>query len=240
MSLVFDGHDFAELFVYGDPQFRILDAKPELRDVDGRSGQAFLGMTYGSAEVSFAAVVEGGPEERRNAFSRLGEWLMVDEPKPLYLPDTPDRYYLAVPSTALDLTRCVLADVTRIAFTLTDPVAYGQVKTATVPSGGSAAINVGGTAPTALSISASAAKRDTTSLVWGVRIDDGEFVHVPTGSNSSRAVVVDGYERTCTVAGAVVLPTLDSDWPILEPGNHVLAMDNGTGAATVTWRERWY
>ena len=33
--------------------------------------------------------------------------------------------------------------------------------------------------------------------------------------------------------------TTDSDWLVLEPGTHTLAIDNGTGAATVTFVERW-
>ena len=43
MSLIYDGHDFSTLFVYGDPQITILDAKPDTRDVSGRNGAATLG-----------------------------------------------------------------------------------------------------------------------------------------------------------------------------------------------------
>ena len=239
-TLVYDGHDFADLFAYGDPKFSILASKPVLEDVDGRNGQAFLGMTYGSSEVSFTIGLTGEPEARRGAFSSLGAWLMVDEPKPLYLPDTADRYYLAVPSGAVSVKRCVNSDIAQVTFKLTDPVAYGQEHTATLPSGGSVSFNVGGTAPTMPTITASSAVRDSTSLTWGVRLDSSAFVHVPTGSGSSRAVSVDCAERVCTVASSVTLPTLDSDWLVLTPGTHTLAMDYGTGAATVTWVERWY
>jgi hypothetical protein len=117
-------------------------------------------------------------------------------------------------------------------------VAYGAARTVTVPSGGSVEFNVGGTYKTMPRITANAA-RDSSSLVWGLRLDGGDFVHVATGSNAVKSVLIDCAERICTVAGAVALPTLDSDWLELEPGTHTLAMDNGTGAATVVFTERW-
>ena len=240
MSLIYNGHDFASLFVYGDPTFSILDAQPVLEDVNGRNGQAFLGMTYGSSQVSFTVGIVDDALDRRNAFSQLGQWLMVDEPKPLYLPDTPDRYYLAVPNGAIEVERCIKADKAPVTFLLVDPIAYGETKTATIPSGGSVTINVGGTAPTMPTIAAASAVRDATSLVWGLRLDSADYVHVETGSASARRVDIDCGERVCKVANAAKLPTLDSDWLVLSPGSHTVAMDNGTGAATLTWRERWY
>lgn len=240
MSLTFDGHDFASLFVFGEPTFSVLNSQPVLEDVDGRNGQAFLGMTYGNATVSFAISVADEVADRWAAFSQLGKWLMVSEPKHLVIPDTPDRYYLAVPSGSLDIERCIDGDKTTVTFLLVDPIAYGQTQTASLPSGGSVSITIGGTAPTALAITANSAVRDSTSLVWGVRADNADFLHVATGSASSRKVVLDCGARTLTVAGSVKIPTLDSDWLVLSPGSHTLAMDNGTGAATVTWVERWY
>lgn len=239
-TLTYDGHDFADLFVYGDPEFTWLDARPEMRDVAGRDGSAYLGMTYGPAVVSFAIGLVGDPDDRRDAISQLGRWLDVTEPKQLYLPDTPSRYYLAVPEGPLELTRLVCGDMGRIKFSLVDPIAYGQTATASLPSGGSVSITVGGTAPTMPLITASSAVRNSTSLVWGVRLDNADFVHVATGSSSSRSVKIDCNARTCTVTNAAKIPTLDSDWLVLSPGTHTLQMDQGTGAASVSWVERWY
>lgn len=240
-NLIFDGHDFATLFAFGDPKIKILDSKPVLEQVSGRNGEAFIGMTYGSSEVTFSIGVSGAAADRRAAFSTLGSWLDVDEPKHLVLPDTPDRYYLAVPKGSVDLERCVNADTAKVTFKLVDPIAYGATKTATVPAaGGEVEITVGGTAPTRPAIAASSAVRDASALIWGISLDSTTFVHVATGSGSSRAVEFDCSERTCTVANAVALPTLDSDWLILTPGTHTLTRDYGTGAATVTWVERWY
>ena len=105
MSLTFNGHDLTTLFSCGDPEITILDAHPDTREVSGRNGAAFIGMTYGVATVAFTIAAIGDAATRRGSFSTLGQWLKVDEPKALVLPDTSDRYYLAVPSGALGLTR---------------------------------------------------------------------------------------------------------------------------------------
>lgn len=240
MSLIFDGHDFATLFVFGDPELSILDAQPDVREVSGMNGAAFVGLKYGTSTVAFTVAAQGNAEERRVAFSVLGQWLMVDEPKPLYLPDTPDRYYLAVPSGPLDLQRAIGAESAVVTFMLTDPVARGESQTATLPSGGSVSINVNGTAPTYLNVVANSAVRNSSALVWGVKVDNQDFVHVATGSGSARKVEIYSGDRVCKLANAVTLPTLDSDWLVLEPGTHTIAMDYGTGAATLSWVERWY
>lgn len=240
MSLVYDGHDFSTLFVWGDPQITILNAKPDTREVSGRNGAALVGMTYDVSTVAFTIAALGDAETRRVALSTLGGWLMVDEPKPLYLPDTPDRYYLAVPSGGLKLTRGIGGELAQVTFKLTDPVAYGDSKTASLSSGGSATINVNGTAPTYLNVTANAAVRNGSALVWGVQVDSGDYVHVATGSGSSRKVEIYSEDRICKVANALALPTLDSDWLKVEPGSHTVAMDYGTGAATLSWVERWY
>lgn len=240
MSLIFDGHDFSTLFVWGDPQITILNAKPDTREVSGRNGSAFVGLTYDVSTVAFTIAALGDAETRRVALSTLGKWLMVDEPKPLYLPDTPDRYYLAVPGAGLDLTRGIGGEMAQVTFTLVDPVAYGDTQTASLPSGGSVSINVNGTAPTYLSVVAASAVRNSSAQVWGVQVDSVDYVHVATGSSSARKVEIYSDERICKVEDAITLPTLDSDWLKLEPGTHTIAMDYGTGAATLSWVERWY
>ena len=210
-GLMYDGHDFGELLYYGDPEFTWLDSRPETRDVPGRDGAEFLGMTFGPASVSFSIGLVGPAGGRRDAISVLGSWLKVDEPKPLYLPDTPDRYYLAVPDGPLDLTRLVRGDMGTMGFALVDPIAYGETRSVTVPSGGSATLIVGGTAPATMRIDAQAAVRDSSSNVWGVRLDEGDFIHVDTGSSSARIVAIDCLARTCVVQGVPTLPTLDSE-----------------------------
>ena len=67
MSLIYDGHDFSTLFVWGDPQITILNAKPDTREVSGRNGAAFVGMTYDVATVTFTIAARGLVHSRQVA-----------------------------------------------------------------------------------------------------------------------------------------------------------------------------
>lgn len=237
--LIFNGHDLSELFDVGEPEITILDATPDLREVPGRDGSVFAGSRLGVSVVSFQIAVSGEAAARRNALSTLGLWLAVDEPKPLVLPDTPDWYYMAIPNDGLALKRAIGAEVSTVSFTLVDPIAYGREVSITVPSSGSVTFRVDGTYKAKPTITASAAVRSGTSLVWGLLLDNGDHLRVTTGSSSSRAITLDCANRVCTLAGAVVLPTLTSDWFELEPGVHTIQNDQGSGSCTVKYRERW-
>lgn len=236
----FDGHDFDELFIVGNPRMSVLSYAPNYADSQSRDGAAVKGIRKGTASVTFTLVALGSHSEIRDKWSTLGAWLDVDEPRKLVLPDTPDRYYLAVPDGSLDINRAINGESTEITFTVTEPTSYGTVHSVVVPSGGSVTFRVGGTAPARPVITASNATRNQSSLVWGLRLDDGDYVHVATGLASAVQVVADCDARTLSVNGAATIPTIDSDWLVLTPGTHTLRMDNGTGAATVRWRERWY
>lgn len=236
-DLIYDGHNIGELFDVGDPEITLFNSLPDLRDVPARDGSAFVGIRYGASTVTCTIAVDG--PNRRDKLSTLGMWLNVDGPRKLVLPDTPDWYYLAVPSNSVSLTRLIDADVAKLTFTLVDPVSYGRKVFVTIPSGGSKTFNVGGTYGTKPTVSASAAVRNASSHVWGVRLDSGDVMQIATGSGSARAVVFDCEKRACYLSGALTLPTLNSDWFVLEPGTHTIANDQGTGACTVSYVERW-
>lgn len=237
-GLIFDGHSFDELFYYGNPELTILSSNAKYAQSENRNGSLFIGKTWANSQVTFSIATTGTADERRNAFSTLGMWLDVDEPKKLVLPDTPDRYYMAVPNGSLDITRYYDSETASITFDIVDPIAYGREVTITVPSAGSVTFNVGGTYKTRPRISATAT-RDSTSLVYGLKLDDVDYIHVATGSADPRTVGIDCEKRTCIVNSSVSMITLDSNWLELAPGGHTLAMDNGTGDATVTYFERW-
>lgn len=237
--ITYDGHDFETLFVVGDPAITILDSRAEYGNSSNMNGAVLMGRRWGEVHVSFSLAALGNANTRRLAFSTLGSWLDVDEPKKLVLPDTPTWYYMAIPDGALDLERAFDGETAQITFTLTDPIAYSSTETTvTVPSGGSVTFTVGGTASAKPRLQATAV-RNSTSLVWGVKLDNADFVHVATGSSSGRVTVIDCDTRTVTVSSNPAILTLDSDWLEFSPGSHTLIMDNGTGACTVKYRERW-
>lgn len=239
--LSFGGHDLESLFKCGNPVLTWHNSVPDYIEVPGRDGAAVRGSRFGLSTVSFAIAAIGTAAARRAALSTLGSWLDVDAPARLVLPDTPDRYYMAMPSGPVQMTRGCGAEMAALAFDIVEPAAYGATRTATVPSGGSVTITVNGTYPTAPKIYAASAVRDSSALVWGIRMDSGDFVHLDTGTASARRVDIDCAARTSTITASrtAKLLTLDSDWLVMKPGSHVLQMDKGTGAATVTWVERW-
>lgn len=237
--LMYDGHDLSEIGVCGDPEITPISASVKYDDSDNRDGSVVLGRKVSNTQVTFSIGIDGSASERRNKLSTLGAWLDVDEARPLVLPDTPGRYYMAIHDGEVSTERGIGGEIAQLTFVVTNPIAFGDKRTVLIPSGGSVAFRVGGTAKTRPRITANAV-RNATSQVWGIRLDEGDFVHVATGSASARSVVLDCEERTLKVNNSVALPTLDSDWLELGPGEHTLRMDNGTGASTVEFYERWY
>ena len=125
-----------------------------------------------------------------------------------------------------------------LTFTASDPVRFGRIQEIEIPSGGTVTIDVAGTYPASVSLSAEMAVRSVGSGVWGVRFDEGDFVHVGLSSGVQSRVLIDCHDRSVRVNGAVSMITTDSFWPELMPGKHVVRMDQGTGGATLTWQER--
>lgn len=110
--------------------------------------------------------------------------------------------------------------------------------TALVPSGSLVDIVTYGHV-TAFTITADEAYSDVSSNVWGLRFDEGDFLHVELpNSESSHSIEIDCDERIVLVDGVASMATLDSDWPDLQVGVHTVRMDQGTGDASITWRKR--
>ena len=240
MSVIFDGHDLGLVCTCGDPTITILSSSVDYADSKNRNGSIVKGRTWNNSTASFVVAFSGTKEECRNAMSTLGMWLDVDEPKKLVLPDTPDRYYMAIPDGDLSLTRGFGGEYGTLTFAITDPIAYGRTVTVDVPSEGSTSFVVGGTAKAYPIIESTTVTPDETSKVYGIRLDGGDYFHVKNSTASAFALTADFRERTSTVDGSLHLPTLDSDWFALEPGIvHTLANDVGSGDITISYVERW-
>lgn len=249
-ELIYNGLDFSTLFTYGDPQITILDAKPDLREASSRNGAAFVGMTYGVSTVAVKLAALGDAATRRAAFSTLGKYLMVDEPKALYLPDTPDRYYLAVLQGGLDLTRGINGELTTLTFALTDPVAYGETKSATVSSDLTYLYaTIGGTAPTRIDVTCSDAAGATSGSYageWSIGYTGYSWKARPRfdlGSDgTTHSVEISSSKRYSKVDGTLTPMDIQSDWLIVEPSTlrKMFSLQYGTGTFTITWTERWY
>lgn len=125
-----------------------------------------------------------------------------------------------------------------LTFTAYDPVRFGATQRATIPSGGSVNIDVSGSYPATISVNAPTASRDSSSKLWGLRFDSGDHIYTEIPTSGATSVRMDGYNRQVHVAGNPAIVTLDSNWPTLAAGRHVVEMAMGTGQATIEWQER--
>ncbi|MBQ9058519.1 MAG: phage tail family protein [Atopobiaceae bacterium] len=234
---MFDNHNLEDLLVLGSPSFNIINSVPNTIDVSSRDGELVQEVRYGSSSITFQAAVVGTNTEKRNKLSQLAMWLDVDEPKRLVLPDTPDRYYLAIPDGSLEIRRLIDADFFVVTFRITEPAAYGAEQSITIPSGGSTSFSVDGTYKTALKVTCAQATGNANNL-WGVRLDNGIVMRCELPI-SSCAITLDSESRTCRANNTNTQITLASDWFFASPGTHSIKNDVGSGECVVSWTERW-
>jgi hypothetical protein len=74
--------------------------------------------------------------------------------------------------------------------------------------------------------------------MWSLTFDEGDYVRLKLPTALATTVSIDCKERRVLVGGEVSMLTLESDWPRLAAGTHTVRMDLGTGAATISIRER--
>ena len=207
--------------------------------VPGRDGAILTGVRTLPSETVLTLTVKGGTDEdRQDALRSLKAALATDEPQRLAISIDNGIYQMALATFDGEITRYENASQFDVTFTAFDPISYGEQRTITVPSSGSVSFNVGGTYPTMPLISAPEAANGAGGF-WKLAKEDGTYViaTVPDGL-SSAPVVVDCAKRTLTVNSTSALLQPAADWLVLEPGDHTLTM-TGTGAATVTFDERW-
>lgn len=237
--VTFDGHDLTALARVSDLRTSVLARDVRCEDVPGRDGSVYTGATLRARTITLTLTLVGaGMEQRRERARELAAILNVAEPRPLSISVDGGRYYMAVPSTD-DVARIrPAADSFDVEFTVPDPVARGEQRTVTVPSGGSVTFDVGGTYPTRPRVSAAAAANGSGGF-WRLRLEDGSYLLATIPGNVSTApVAADCEARTLRVNNFVALLVPEADWLVLQPGSHTLEM-TGTGAATVTFEERW-
>ena len=209
------------------------------KQVSGMDGTLPMGSTLSPVTIPVTFLLsEMDMMERRERIRELYYMIRSREPARLEFASDCGLYYMAVPDGEVPIQDHVRAGKVVVSFRADSPMLYGAERSVTVPSGGSAQIMVGGTYPTEPTVVGSLTGDSTAGNVWGLRVDGGSYFHVQLGSGQ-REVVADCERCVVTVDGTVTLPTLDSDWLRLDVGPHTLTNDVGSGACTVTWRERW-
>ena len=236
--VTFDGHVLNDLFYVG-----MVEAEPpaidvDLRTLDGKDGTAVNGTRLAESAITVPLVVRPGTAlTTRQALSFLMGWLDVDGPRTLTLSDDGGLERVAVPS-GVTIDDYEYNDRLTVTFTQVEPCLYGGSSTFAVPSGGSATFEVTGNYVTMPVITAQAAQRDASTEMWSLTFDEGDYVRLKLPTALATTVSIDCKERRVLVGGEVSMLTLESDWPRLAAGTHTVRMDLGTGAATISIRER--
>lgn len=238
--IVFDGHRLNDLFYVGEVAVGMPEFVPNVEDRVG-NGAMVRGMRLAGPQITARLVVRpSAGVDGREALSTLASWLDVDGPRELSLSGDGGLARMAVPRGTPSVEGGSWNDVVTIELYQPDPALLGASRSAVVPSAGQVSVIVGGDYPTRPTVTCSAATRNATSRLWGVRLDGGDYLRVSVPTSSAVAIGMDCDARACVVNGDVCVPTIESDWLVLRPGTHVIRNDVGTGASTVTWRERWH
>lgn len=239
--VVFDGHELTKFFsVRWGLERPLPEWTPNLVTVPGRAGAILAGTHAEPTNVSMELVyIDTDRAKRQEAARTLASWLAVDEARPLILGDEGGLYRMAIPSGAASVTEYLNAESINITFTCPDPIMWGGEHQVVVPSDGEVTFKVGGTAPTRPLVVASQAQAKAAVGWWRLTLDGLHQFDVAVSTSSTQQLSADCENRVLLVSGSpkVLRPTCS--WIELEPGEHTLAMD-GYGAATVTWRDRWW
>ena len=238
----FDGHclsDYCHIsnLVRPVPGFDVTTYAVRGRDGEAVVGQRLLPVTI-SMQLNF---LQEDAEDRRAAMQLVEGWLHAKGERELSFSDQ-EGVYMAVASRRGDPKRHLTArSETDVAFYCPDPVRRGDACTAYAATGtNGVGILVGGTWPTQLKVSSTAGKRGSTGN-FAARLDSSAlYIGTALADTSAHAVVFDSESATCKVDGALKPMGIGFDWfDSVEPGEHSVAITQGSGPLTVEWVERW-
>lgn len=232
-SIVFNGHDLSPLVSCRVNRPIMAPVSAKFEDAPGRQGEYFKRAKREGYDLRVDMTLRA--EHRREAAKArhdLAVLLWSDEPAPLYLPDDPTRYLMAIVSGDTDLGEitddCPQATVT---FHVGDPDYYGQHRRMDVS--GTASFAVGGTLPAALEVTA----KPGACKSWRVtNADTGEFVEVAQALTADSVVRLDFGKERATVNGNAAQLSIMSDFFAVSGRAHI---EVSSGTAVLEWEERW-
>ena len=237
--VTFGGNVLSDYYPVIGEQRPLAGKTNEFQTVAGSDGAKFTGSTLGQCRLSMRMLVlDRSKSGMRDAMRTIMPLLQSDGPQQLSFSSDDGLYYMAVLDGEQPFAEYIRNGYLQVNFVTDGPAMYGETKTVTVPSGGTATIYVGGTYPTYVRVEGNVSG-DATSHMWGVRLDEGDYMHIVTQTTEARNVVIDSGEGVGYVQDTFTLPTMDSDWFVLKAGVHTIRNDVGSGACTVTWQERW-
>lgn len=233
--VIFNGIDLSSLVMCRVQRPIMAEVSPTFEEIPGRNGSIFKSVKRKSYTLPVEIYLR--TEDRReieHVRHDLAEALWVDEPAPLYLPDDPTRYLMAIVTGSTDLD--VLEDdcpTTTINFYIGDPDYYGQKHRLSFTNGGTKVFAVGGNLPAWPVLTV----KPTTSSLKITNSDTGEFVKLKTTSGAT--VVLDFESEHATSNGSVAQVSDDSDYFTIKDRAH-LVIEGGASSVIIDWVERWH
>lgn len=240
-SLYFNGIDIANLVL----DYKMGRAVMAPREVTYREVPGMHGAHHGKARLrpyTLPVQVWLDVDDKyavADARSKLAAALWTEGPAQLVLPDDPSRYLLATVDGVTDIEDILqpMPEAT-ISFLVLDPIAYGDLRSASANSSGSMSVHVGGTweaRPTIESVAAGGTWRATNTVT-------SEFVEVNADSfgaaiQQGAAIVCDMADERLTINGSDAGVAVSSDFWAMS-GDATVTI-SGASSATMTWRERW-
>lgn len=248
MTLTYNSHDLETIGACGNPEIVPFNFETTYANDAPERGAILMQQKLGTTSVAFDIGITGTAAERRAKLSTLASWLNVTEPKNLVLPDTPTWFYKAVPDGQVTTERGINGEIAHVAFTLTDPVAFGEYKTVNFSTDSPASFVVGGNYPTMPTVSIYAT-RDSTSRLFGLSYSiSNSPMDVYMYDTTERLLYFRCEERRIEYGGYAVPDyypstiTLDSTWFkfVPSPYDRAVSVAKGTGRnGTLSWYERW-
>lgn len=232
-GIVFNGHDLSSLVYCKIRRPVMASVKATFEEVPGRHGETFKTVKREGYDLTVDMWIR--TEHRREvaeARHKLAAMLWTDEPAPLFLPDDPTRYLVAIVSGSTDLDEitddCPSCTVT---FHIGDPDYRGQSRRIDVS--GSAAFAVGGSLPATIKVTA----KPGACSSWRItNTDTGEYVEVVQTLTKDSTIRLDFATEKATVNNSIASLNIMSDFFEVKDRAH-LKISSGT--ATVEWEERW-
>ena len=232
-SIIFNGVDLSKLVFCKVQRPVLAPIEVTSEEINGGNGAVYKGSRRASYDLPVDIWIR--TEDRRAVADlrhKLAAALWTDEPKPLYLPDDPTRYLLAVVSGSTDIDKisddCPSATIT---FKIVDPDYYGRKRR--VEFTGETALSSGGNIDAHFKATVKGASGDRFRLT---NLDTAEFVEVVGKLTGDSVIRIDtGLERA-TVNNRTAQVSIDSDFFKLGQRSRIRA---SSGSVLIEWSERW-
>lgn len=239
--IVFNGHDLSSLVMCRMGRPILPPVNVSTQTVGGRHGEHYRRSRMEGYDIPVDIWLR--TEDRRKVAElrhELAALLWTEEPAPLWLPDDPTRYHLAVLSGDTDLGAITSElPTTTLTFHVCDPIAFGDERSEVLVSGTAKTLSAGGTWeawPIVRSTLSGGTWRITNQTT-------GQYVEVNADSYGANpaagaSLACDMELERVTINGNTAGVAISSDFFSLS-GDATLLVTGARGETTIDWRERW-